>query len=98
MGVYGMASMETRTRQKTLRDELLSLLSGDVKSKDGHIQNAQTALAAAMLRTALNGNVRAFEVIRDTIGEKPAESVTISTGNFDALNAAFEGMRIDDDE
>ena len=50
--------------------------------------------AAALIREARNGNVRAFEIIRDTIGEKPRERVEMAVAKpqFEALDAAFREM------
>lgn len=67
----GKASGEARRARKTLKEELLLLLS------DGDLQNR---LSLALIDEALNGNkagsvTKAFEVIRDTIGEKPVDKV-----------------------
>lgn len=65
----GVASGEARRRRKTLKEELLLLLSdGDVQQK----------VATALINEAINGNsagsvTRAFEVLRDTIGEDPSK-------------------------
>ena len=37
----------------------------------------ESALNMAMIREGLAGNVKAYEVIRDTLGQKPVESVKI---------------------
>lgn len=70
----GKKSGESRRRRKTLKEELLMLLS------DGDIQER---LSLALLDEALHGNkagsvTRAFEVIRDTVGEKPTEKIMIA--------------------
>lgn len=67
----GKASGEARRRRRTLKEELLLMLEDEV---------VQKSLTAALLNEAIKGNnagsVRAaFETIRDTIGEKPAEKV-----------------------
>lgn len=67
----GKASGAARRARKTLKEELLALLS------DGDIQER---LSLALIDEALNGNkagsvTKAFEVIRDTIGEKPVDKV-----------------------
>lgn len=67
----GKASVEARRRRRTLREELLLMLEDE---------EVQKSLTAALLNEAIKGNnagsVRAaFETIRDTIGEKPAERV-----------------------
>lgn len=65
----GIKSGEVRRARKTLREELLALLSvGDTQEK----------LSLAQLQKALNGDTKAFEVIRDTIGEKPTDKQEIS--------------------
>ena len=57
---------EIRRARKTLKEELLLLLSkGDTQEK----------MSLSMIAKALNGDVKAFEVIRDTIGEKPVEKL-----------------------
>ena len=35
--------------------------------------NTQNKISLALIKKALKGNIKAFEVIRDTIGEKPAD-------------------------
>ena len=67
----GIASGEARRKRKTLKEELLLMLS------DGDIQQK---ISLALINEAINGNnagsvTKAFEVIRDTIGERPVEKV-----------------------
>ena len=67
----GLASGEARRKRKTLKEELLLMLS------DGDIQEK---ISIALINEAINGNnagsvTKAFEVIRDTIGERPIDKV-----------------------
>ena len=67
----GLASGEARRKRKTLKEELLLMLS------DGDIQEK---ISVALINEAINGNnsgsvTKAFEVIRDTIGERPVDKV-----------------------
>lgn len=62
----GLASGETRRKRKTLREELLAMLA------DG---NTQESITAALLEKAMDGDVKAFEVVRDTVGEKPVDRI-----------------------
>ena len=67
----GLASGEGRRKRKTLKEELLLMLS------DGDIQEK---ISLALINEAINGNnagsvTKAFEVIRDTIGERPVAKV-----------------------
>lgn len=64
----GKASVEARRKRKTLREELLALLE---------TEDYQKKISLAMLHEATAGNTKAFEVIRDTIGEKPKDKVEI---------------------
>lgn len=62
----GIASAEARKARKTLKEELLCLLEkGDTQEK----------ISLALLQKAMKGDTKAFEVIRDSIGEKPTEKV-----------------------
>ena len=64
-------SGESRREKKRLR-ELLELA---LATKDSAGNTAAESIVAALLREAQGGNVRAFETIRDTIGEKPKDEV-----------------------
>lgn len=65
----GKASGKKRKELKTLKEELLLLLAeGDTQKK----------ISLAVIQEALNGNLKAFEVIRDTTGQKCVEKVEIS--------------------
>lgn len=71
----GIASGEARRRRKTLREELLALL------EEGDIQNQITL---SLLEKAKKGDTKAYEVVRDTIGEKPTDKqeVELKTTNI----------------
>lgn len=71
----GKKSAEVRRARKTLREELLSLLSEDIKDKNGKSVNTQVAMSSSLIKEALKGNTKAFELVRDTIGEKPVDKV-----------------------
>lgn len=62
----GIKSGEVRRERKTLKEELLLLLATD---------DAQQRISTALIEQAQKGNTKAFEIIRDTIGEKPIEHV-----------------------
>ena len=62
----GIRSGKVRRERKKLKEELLLLLSeGDNNRR----------MSLAIFERALNGDTKAFEVIRDTIGEKPKEQI-----------------------
>ena len=90
----GKASAAKRAERKTFREGLLLLLNEPLKDKAGNptTNTTQDAIIAALVKRADNGDTRAFEMIRDTIGEKPVQDVKVSTGDFSALDDAFKGM------
>ena len=91
----GLASGESRRKRKTLKEELLLMLS------DGDIQEK---ISLALINEAINGNnagsvTKAFEVIRDTIGERPVEKVQATQTVVDMSAFSTEEIKamLDDD-
>lgn len=63
---------ENSIRRKTLKEELeilLELTKGD--------KTYQELMSLSMINQAIKGNVKAYETIRDTIGQKPIEKQEI---------------------
>lgn len=67
----GIASGKARREKKQLKEVLEILLS--MPSDDGITEDNWEAICMSMLNEAKSGNARAFEIIRDTIGQKPTE-------------------------
>lgn len=86
----GLASGEARRKRKTLKEELLLMLS------DGETQKSVTL---ALIEKAMSGDTKAFEVIRDTIGEKPADKVETKQTVLDMSKFSTEELKamLDDD-
>ena len=63
------ATNRIRAERKSLREELLLLLEQD---------KMQEKISLALLDQAKKGNTKAYEIIRDTIGEKPKDKVEIN--------------------
>ena len=75
----GKRSVEVRRQKRDLRRALEALLDKNMgKNKDGEDVSGADALALKQFEKALKGDTRAFEVIRDTSGQKPVEKVMIS--------------------
>ena len=55
------------------------LLESHPKNEKGEESSLtyQNAIILALARKAIKGDTKAFELIRDTIGEKPAERITL---------------------
>lgn len=96
----GKKSGEVKKARKTLREDLLAVLTNmEIPEKNsGRMIPVQEALSTSLIKAALSGNVRAYEIIRDTAGEKPVENVNIMAHEFKALDEAFSGLSGGDDD
>ncbi len=72
----GIISGQIRKERKALKEQLLMMLeSGDI----------QENICLALVDKAQSGDIKAFEVIRDTIGEKPVEKTQAEIACTQAL-------------
>lgn len=86
----GLASGEARRKRKTLKEELLLMLENE---------EVQKSVAVALIQEAQNGNVKAFGMLRDTIGEAPVEKVQTTQTVVDLSAFSTEEIKamLDDD-
>lgn len=69
----GKKSVEVRRRKKLLKELLEEALE-----KETRTGNMAIDITNALIKKAKKGNVKAYEVIRDTLGQKPAENVNFN--------------------
>lgn len=100
----GKASAEARRKKRDLKLAMQALLEADVKDKrTGETMSGAEALALAQYRKAAKGDSKAFEIIRDTAGQKPVErveQVNIDGEYIDKINelkAFFDGEELQRD-
>ena len=92
----GIASGEARRQKRDLRKALEVLLEKTVtKDKEGNEISGAEALALKQFEKALKGDTRAFEVVRDTSGQKPIEKVEV--GKIDREQSLKELQELFDD-
>ena len=86
----GLASVEARRKRKSLKEELLLMLEDE---------ELQQSVAIALIKQAQNGNVKAFGMLRDTIGEAPVEKVQATQTVVDLSGFSTEDLKaiLDDD-
>ena len=86
----GLASGEARRKRKTLKEELLLMLEDE---------EVQKSVAVALIQEAQSGNVKAFGMLRDTIGEAPVEKVqtTQTVVDMSAFSTDEIKAMLDDD-
>lgn len=71
----GVASGAARREKKTLRAALEVLLERKVEGKE---LTGREAVAVALFEKAMSGDVKAFQELRDTVGEKPVDKQELS--------------------
>lgn len=69
----GQATAEMWERRRTFKECIEALLDTEIESGITY----REAIVKALCDKALEGSVHAFEVIRDTVGEKPSENVNL---------------------
>lgn len=67
----GKKSGEARRQKRLLRDTLEDILNS--KSSSG--KTYQEEISMALFKAALNGDTKAYEIIRDTVGQKPIDQI-----------------------
>lgn len=67
----GIASAKARAERKQLKELLELALSQPSEIVEG--EDNYTAITAALVNKAIQGDTKAYEVIRDTLGQKPVE-------------------------
>lgn len=97
----GIASGEARRQKRDLKRAFEALLEADHNVKDKSTGDIVTmsgadALALAMFQKGLKGNTRAFEMVRDTSGQKPIEKVMVTEVDQDTIDEV-ERMVLGDD-
>lgn len=100
MGKKGAAkSAESRRNKKLLKDCLEILLDKMMDGEDGDKITGSEAISTSLFKRALEGDTKAFEIIRDTIGQKPVDKVQATQTVVDMSKFSTEEIKamLDDD-
>lgn len=92
----GKASGEARRKKKDLRLALEALLEKEFEDKKGNKLTGTEAITAKLFEKAMKGDVRAFETLRDTVGQKPVDKVMIAEVDQQVIDEV-ERMVLEDD-
>lgn len=84
----GIASGQARRDRKLIQEALKKALEGNYDVDNKNI-GGYDALAISMIKQAINGSVKAFVAIRDSIGEKPKETVEFENDNLTDIKIKF---------
>lgn len=73
-----IASAQARREKRDLRKALELLLEQEFTDKNGKAKTGVQVVTERLFSEVMKGNVKAFEVLRDTVGQKPVERVMIA--------------------
>lgn len=74
----GIASGKARAEKRDLRKALEMLLEQTYTDKKGNTRTGAQAVTERLFSEVMKGNVKAFEVLRDTVGQKVPDRVMIA--------------------
>ena len=80
----GKASVKARREYATLTEALKDQCTPEVKRQ----------LTEMLIKRAKQGNLKAYELLRDQLGEKPVEKVSVSAVADDAIKDLKEAIRM----
>lgn len=84
----GKASAETRRASASLTESLKKQLTPELLDD----------ITLVLIKRAKQGNLKAYELLRDQIGEKPTEKIAVSSINEDSINKLQEAIKRRQDE
>lgn len=93
----GINSAKARREKRDLRKALEILLEKEWKDKNGNTLTGTEAITAKLFEQAMKGNIRAFETLRDTVGQKPVEKVMVADVDQNVIDEV-EKMVLEEDE
>lgn len=91
----GIASGKARAEKRDLRKALELLLEQTFTDKKGVTRTGAQAITEKLFSEVMKGNVRAFEVLRDTVGQKPVEKVMIAEVDQDIIDEVEKAVASD---
>jgi len=92
----GVASGEARRRKRDIRLAMEALLEKSYKGKGGEEFSGAEAIALKQMEKALKGDAKAFELVRDTAGQKPVEKIAVAEVSQDILDEVEKAVLEDE--
>ena len=98
----GIASGIARRKKKDFREACIALLEAETTDEAGNIVTGYDIVINSMFMQAKLGNVKAFEALRDTAGQKPVDKVVVSDVDQSVIdeveNIVNSGVSLRNDE
>lgn len=92
----GIASGKARAEKRDLRKALELLLEQTFTDKRGVTRTGAQAITEKLFSEVMKGNVRAFEVLRDTVGQKPVEKIMLAEVEQDVIDEVERAVMRDE--
>lgn len=89
------AAAKSVRRNRTFREEFELELQTMITDNSGKKTTVKNALTKTAVQKALRGDLRALQFIRDTVGEKPIDTVQLLQPDYTALEKIREEMEHD---
>lgn len=93
----GIASGKARREKKLLKDCLDELLQREWENKQGEKMSGSEAISVVVFKKALAGDMKAFEIVRDTAGQKPVDKIMLAEVDQTTINEV-ENMVLGEDD
>lgn len=91
----GKASGEARRRKRDIRAAMEALLEKRYSTNMGELSGAE-AISLKQMEKALKGDPKAFELVRDSAGQKPIEKVVVAEVEQAVIDEVESGILNDD--
>ena len=82
----GRASVIARRKKKDFREACLALLETEMTDNEGNLVTGYDVVVSSLFTQAKAGNVKAFEALRDTAGQKPVEKLVVADVDQSVIN------------
>lgn len=93
----GIASGEARRRKRDIQAAMQALLEKQYKTNNGMLTGAE-AISLKQMEKALKGDPKAFELVRDSAGQKPVEKVMVAEVEQDVIDDVEKAVLTENDE
>ena len=94
----GKASGEAKRKKKLLKECLNELLDKEWESKKFGKASGAEALSLTVFQKALNGDLKAFEIVRDTAGQKPIDKIMMAEVDQKTIDQVEKAVLGEDDD
>lgn len=82
----GKKSAEVRREKRDLKRAMEILLEREFKDREGKTLSGAELLALRQFEKAMKGDGKAFELVRDTSGQKPVDKVMVAEVEQDVID------------